>query len=200
MSWQAADGPGPGNMDSVSCEACVNIDGDENRMRRNAEFLAAAVCRGLGLGRAQITRHWDRNGHQPPGERHECPNHMMKDGYWETFVQHVHQLIQDPDLGVHPAPAFFDLEKWDGTDRTLDDGTELYACKRVITAKRRTKRYRFADPAASSIGPDVQKGETAEIQYVFKTQPGGFRWAYTSFGTRLRLAHFEPFIKVGPQE
>ena len=92
VTWQAADGAGPGNMSGVSCEMCVNADGDEAKARHNAEALCAAICAALGLGPDRVKRHYDFNQADP--NRHHCPDHMMNDGYWPTFVQNVTNLMQ----------------------------------------------------------------------------------------------------------
>jgi hypothetical protein len=91
VTWQAADGGGPGNMSGVSCEACVNADGNETVMRRNAEALAAGLMGALGLGIDRCKRHYDFNAADP--NRHYCPQHMMTSGYWPLFVAHVDALL-----------------------------------------------------------------------------------------------------------
>jgi hypothetical protein len=90
ITYQAADGAGPGNMEGVSCELCVNQDSDWTKARHNAEALAAAVCKPLGITR--ITRHYDYNEGDP--DRHYCPKEMMSEGYWPMFVSHVQNLMQ----------------------------------------------------------------------------------------------------------
>jgi hypothetical protein len=87
VTWQAADGDGPGNMSGISCEMCVNVDGDKNLTRRNTDALARAICNRLGLHADRVKRHWDFNAADP--DRHHCPDVMMNEGYWQTFVAHV---------------------------------------------------------------------------------------------------------------
>jgi len=91
VTWQAADGGGPGNMSGVSCEMCVNSDGNESQARHNTEALCAAICKALGLSIDRVKRHYDFNAADP--NRHHCPDHMMSSGYWPTFVSNVNKLI-----------------------------------------------------------------------------------------------------------
>ena len=103
VTWQAADGGGPGNMAGVSCELCVNQGIDTARARHNAESLAGQIGRKLGFGRAQINRHWDFNSADP--NRHHCPDQMMGSGYWPTFVANVGTILDGGDPVPAPAPT-----------------------------------------------------------------------------------------------
>lgn len=102
VTWQAADGSGPGNMSGVSCEMCVNSDGNEAKARHNTEALCAAVCVALGLGPDRVKRHWDFNAGNSPQNRHHCPDHMMTQGYWPTFVQNVTNLMKGSTVPTQP--------------------------------------------------------------------------------------------------
>jgi len=99
VTWQAADGSGPGNMSGVSCELCVNSDGNKARIRANGEALAGAICKALGLGVDRVKRHYDFNAADP--NRHHCPDEMMNENYWPTFVNNVGKII----TGVTPVPT-----------------------------------------------------------------------------------------------
>lgn len=108
VSWQAADGAGPGNMQSISCELCVNVDGNKALSRRNAEALCGGVMKALKRPPSAITRHWDRNWGEccnrpcdvQCGNRHHCPDQMMSEGYWPTFVTNSAKII----VGGTPVP------------------------------------------------------------------------------------------------
>jgi hypothetical protein len=92
VTWQAADGAGNGNMAGVSCELCVNSDGNESMARKNAEALAGGVMKSLEMvSPDQCTRHYDYNWADP--DRHHCPDHMMSEGYWPTFQANVATVI-----------------------------------------------------------------------------------------------------------
>lgn len=103
VTWQAADGAGPGNMSGVSCEMAVNSDGNEATARTNTEALAGAICKALGLGVDRVKRHYDFNAADP--NRHFCPQHMMQQNYWPTFVANVGKIIQGGTVSVPAQPA-----------------------------------------------------------------------------------------------
>ena len=82
VGWHAGDGSGPGNYTSIACELCINAGQDEAKARANAEELAAAVMKGLGLPLNRLVQHFKWSGKN-------CPQDMRSDGYWPTFVQRV---------------------------------------------------------------------------------------------------------------
>jgi hypothetical protein len=201
ITWQAADGAGPGNYNGISCELCINSDGNKALSRRNAEWLAGGVLKADEGTIADVTRHYDYNQADP--DRHYCPQLMMQEGYWPTFVANVGKVIAGKPATPEPTyatPVVLDLGTWDGKDRVLDDGTVMRACNRIVRARRKTKRYQLAADDAPVIGPDLKEGDEAEIQYVFQAKAGGQRWAYTKYGTRLKLSHFNPYIVISPKE
>jgi hypothetical protein len=201
VTWQAADGAGPGNYNGISCELCINSDGNKALSRRNAEWLAGGVLKADEGTVADVTRHYDYNQADP--DRHYCPQLMMQEGYWPTFVTNVGKVIAGKPAEPAPTyatPVVLDLGTWDGKDRVLDDGTVMRACNRIVRARRKTKRYQLAADDAPVIGPDLKEGDEAEIQYVFQAKQGGQRWAYTKYGTRLKLSHFNPYIVISPKE
>jgi len=102
VTWQAADGSGPGNMSGISCELCVNSDGDKSLIRRNGEALCGQICAALGLTVDQIKRHYDFNAADP--NRHHCPDEMMSEGYWSQFVANAGVVIAANTPGAAPAP------------------------------------------------------------------------------------------------
>ncbi len=88
VTWQAADGSGPGNMSGVSYELCVPtaIVDDPARKQRSREIAAemfGEVAAQLGIAEPQ--QHWDFNYRQPMSERHDCPNTMRREGFWPEF-------------------------------------------------------------------------------------------------------------------
>jgi hypothetical protein len=91
VTWQAADGDGQGNMSGISCELCINPESDKATARHNAEALAGGVMRALGMGVDRVKRHWDFNSGST--DRHHCPDLMMSEGYWPTFVENVGKII-----------------------------------------------------------------------------------------------------------
>lgn len=198
VTWHAGDGGGDGNYDSIACELCINSDSDHIASRRYAAIVAAGVMEALGIpGEPVQHNRWSGK---------DCPGEMRRTGTWPGYLAVYRtaraQMAGGPDAKPEPAyaPAIvLDLGVWDGKDRVLPDGTVMRACRRTITARGTTKRYQKAATDAPSIGPDLNEGEEADIEYVFQAKKGGARWALTSWGTRLRLAHFTPYITIEPK-
>lgn len=105
VTWQAADGSGPGNMSGISCELCVNAGIDTAKARHNAEALAGGIMAALGMGADRVKRHWDFNAGDP--NRHHCPDEMMSEGYWPAFVANVGKIIdaQNPTNPTNHVPS-----------------------------------------------------------------------------------------------
>jgi len=121
VTWQAADGAGPGNMSGISCELCVNQDSDWTVARHNAEALAAGVMKGAGLTIDRLKRHYDFNAADP--DRHYCPKEMMTSGYWPVFVRNVGAILGGtiPMDTIYPPGMDLDLAKaWFG--EVVQDG------------------------------------------------------------------------------
>lgn len=198
VTWHAGDGNGPGNMDSIACELCIHSNSDHIASRRYAAIVAAGVMHALGIDKEPVQHNkWSGK---------DCPGEMRRTGTWNGYLAVFRaaraQMQGEPDAKPEPeyAPAVvLDLGVWDGKDRVLPDGTVMRACKRTITARGTTKRYQRAATTAPSIGPDLHEGDEAAIEYVFQARQGGARWAYTSWGSRLRLAHFTPYITIEPK-
>lgn len=197
-AWHAGDSGGNGNFDSIANELCVNEDADKARARWIAEWLCAAITEAMQIAQANIKQHGWWSGK-------DCPAIIRRENYWTTYLANVARnrtTLREGGTAPEPfaKPVILDLGTWDGTDRTLPDGTVMQACKRTLTARTTTKRYQLAATDAPSIGPDLKKGDQAPILYVFQAQKGGARWAYTEWGTRLRLAHFTPYVTLTPKE
>jgi hypothetical protein len=75
-------------MSGISNELCVNSGIDTAKARHNAEALAGGIFKVLGLGADRVKRHWDFNAGSQ-ADRHHCPDEMMNDNYWATFVNNV---------------------------------------------------------------------------------------------------------------
>jgi len=83
VAWHGGDSGGPCNYKGISCELCINADINEPKSRENAEILAAELMNALGI--TQLNKHQDCAGKY-------CPQDMLNDGYWSTFVQRVNSL------------------------------------------------------------------------------------------------------------
>jgi hypothetical protein len=164
VTWQSADGSGPGNMSGVSCELCVNSDGDKALIRRNGEALCGTICAALGLTTDQIKRHWDFNQADP--DRHHCPDQMMNEGYWPQFVANAGVVIAANTPGAAPIPTPAPTPKPVPTpgvtyarkhpisaeSATVAKFGRAYTVKTVVTPRQ------AADPAAPAVGPDLPVG------------------------------------------
>lgn len=83
VAWHGGDGDGPCNFRGLSCELCINADGNEAKARENAAILAAELMNALGIN--SLKKHQDCSGKW-------CPQDMLNEGYWPTFVQRVSDL------------------------------------------------------------------------------------------------------------
>lgn len=95
VTWQAADGAGPGNMNGYSCEMVEDSDIWTNPTRRarcihvNADFMGRVGAR---LGVKIPEQHFDFNFNNPPAVRHNCPDKLrhvtMPDGRkaWDHYA------------------------------------------------------------------------------------------------------------------
>lgn len=169
VTWQAADGGGPGNMSGVSCELCVNLGIDTAKARHNAEALAGGILRALGLGVDRVKRHWDFNAGDP--NRHHCPDEMMNDGYWPTFVENVGAIIG----AKPPTNPTIPTVPWSKTDTGVHDlhGSKALAFLGQSKAKRNVPVRVAADPKSAVIAT-IKAGETVTIRGSVKTDRNRF--------------------------
>lgn len=185
VTWQSADGSGPGNMSGVSCELCVNSDGNEALTRRNAEALVGTICAALGLTTGQIKRHWDMNAGNDPTQRHHCPDHMMNEGYWPQFVANAGVVI-----AANSAPPPKPNAKWAKKRPIPHEDASHFKLGKKLTATQDVTPRASADPAAPATAPDVKKGQTIVAAWI---QPGtdGKLWVAASGGSRFPLSAFQ---------
>ncbi len=79
VTWQAADGGGPGNMNGISCELSENNEawGDPEKRGRMihicADFLGRCMAREGGARKPEY--HWTFN--YAAADRHHCPNFIL---------------------------------------------------------------------------------------------------------------------------
>lgn len=197
VTWQAADGDGPGNMSGISCELCVNRDANKATARRNAEILAGEICRTLRIPVSKVKRHWDFNQNDP--NRHHCPDIMMNEGYWPTFQANVAVLLGESMPTTTPAPISYvapDVPPW-LTPVELDKGinrmlgtTVCKALRRSYSVVKQTARRKYAELDSPLVGPDLMPGDTFIGEFVFSNN--GEQWILTRAGTRIRNADCFP--------
>ncbi|QNM43765.1 N-acetylmuramoyl-L-alanine amidase [Shouchella clausii] len=83
--WAAGDGRGPGNMESVHVEICINSDGDYKKAVANGAALVKHLLNKYGLSVGRVKQHWDWS-------RKNCPAQIRaaKDGInWQSFLAMV---------------------------------------------------------------------------------------------------------------
>lgn len=177
VTWQAADGSGPGNMSGISCELCVNAGIDTAKARHNAEALAGGILKALGMDSDRVKRHWDFNAGDP--NRHHCPDQMMSEGYWPTFVEHVGAIIgaQKPTNPTIPTVPW-------GKDAIGEH--DLHGAKALaFLGQAETRRDVPVRAAAESNAPviaRIKRGEKVTIRGTVRTQKG--RWAFLDLGAK----------------
>lgn len=114
VTYQAADGPGPGNESCISMEICVPNDGDYDGALRVAEELWGKLGAALGMPLPDyIGLHYDYNspehlaslGLPPDPNRHHCPNIMLNTGRVNEFKMAATAYAKGSTPVSTPAPA-----------------------------------------------------------------------------------------------
>ncbi len=195
VTWQAADGDGPGNMSGVSCELCVNTGINTAKARHNAEALAGGVCKALGLDASRVKRHWDFNAGSP--DRHHCPDEMMNDGYWPTFVNNVGVIIAGGkgNTTVYAPPITY---PWLAGNVPMAvqaiNKTKVYPIANRYTVLRDTPRKQATGNNKKEVGPMLKAGETFSARYAYRS--GGKTYLLTDYGTRVTAADCLPKVQI----
>ena len=113
VTWQAADGSGPGNMCGASNEMCENESIWADPVRRfNMIDNAANFMGGVAAHIAMETpeQHWTFNFNDP--NRHNCPN-FLRNRYhngrraWDVYAElwHMYKAQELARLGGQPVPT-----------------------------------------------------------------------------------------------
>lgn len=89
ISWNAGDGHGPGNFESISIEICVNSDGDFTKAKENAIELIKSLMSQHAIPFQNIVPHQRWSGKN-------CPTNILKSG-WDAF--------KEPLLAPPPYPG-----------------------------------------------------------------------------------------------
>lgn len=178
VTWQAADGAGPGNMGGISCELCVNAGIDTAKARHNAEALCGGILAALHMGPTHIKRHWDFNGALPPNERHHCPDDMMNENYWPTFVANASKIaggIVTPP--TQPPAEFAPRMPIPGPveSKTINGHPFARGVGRLTFAED-TAPKQYADPDSAETGKPRKKGSGISPQY-WTVGADGALWA-----------------------
>lgn len=205
VTWQAADGAGPGNMSGISCELCVNAGIDTTKARHNAEALCAGIMKALGLGIDRVKAHYDFN--EGTADRHHCPDTMLNDGYWPvTFKANVAALMRtEPEKPKYATPLPITWKEGDYGWKQLNK-TPVFALEAEVECVRTTTPLAWADGDSSDgevaprAGANIKQGERVKIigSFAGKNSKGKtVRWLIRS-GDNARLVgnSFRPLLPV----
>jgi len=99
-AFHAGDGNGPGNLQSIGIEICMNKDGDLLKATDNAAGLAGALCREHGIPIENIRQHFDWSGKN-------CPQ-LLRAGLpykWAAFLEKARAASSQPS-GAAAAASF----------------------------------------------------------------------------------------------
>jgi len=175
VTWQAADGAGPGNMNGISVECCVNAGGDEAKTRHNAEALVAGICKALGIPITMVKAHYDFNQADP--DRHHCPDHMLSSGYWPTtFKANVAKIMSGGSTVPEPFPITWN--RGDVGVQKIGDSMAL-ALLGEVKAKRTVTLHQGAASDSPKVG-EVKIGANATIVGTFRAKAGR-RWCFVEY-------------------
>ena len=80
-AYHAGDGKGPGNLNSIGIEICVNKDGDFEKALLNTAELVADLYKECGLWRGDMRQHHDFSSYGK-----NCPRRIRNEGRWKEFL------------------------------------------------------------------------------------------------------------------
>jgi N-acetylmuramoyl-L-alanine amidase CwlA len=196
VTWQSADGNGPGNMSGISCELCVNSGIDTAKARHNAEALAGGIFKVLGLGADRVKRHWDFNAADP--NRHHCPDEMMNDNYWATFVNNVGVIASgkggDNTTSYAPPITYPWLAGNVPVAVQMINKTKVYPIGNLYTVKNPTPRKQATGNNKQETGPPLKQGETFSARYAYRS--GDKTYLLTDYGTRVTASDCLPRVQI----
>lgn len=202
VTWQSADGAGDGNMSGVSSELCVNRGINTAKARNNAEALAGGVLGALGLGSDRTKRHWDFNFNNLPSQRHHCPDEIMNDGYWPTFVENVGKIIAGRVVtSEYAVPLTYPWLTDDGEfPKTEKIGnTQVYYLDQVYEVVEEAERWQATGKNDNRVGPNIPVGTKFRAKRVYraKTKAGKpVTVVVTPAGTRVYANRLHPYVTL----
>lgn len=104
--WHAGDGAGPGNMQSIAVEFCVNEDGDYDVAFDNAAQLVAQILTRRNIPLDQMVQHNHWSGKN-------CPSVIRKRGEWGAFRDRVQKYLDGGTAPTNPTPPTQETGKVD---------------------------------------------------------------------------------------
>jgi N-acetylmuramoyl-L-alanine amidase len=80
VGWHAGDGRGPGNMQSIGIEICVNSNGDFEKAKANAIWLIWYLMNkhDIPISRVVPHKHWSGK---------DCPHEILPT--WNVFINQI---------------------------------------------------------------------------------------------------------------
>lgn len=198
ITWQAADGSGPGNYSGISCELCINAGINHAKARHNAEALAGGVLKALSMGVDRVKRHWDFNYLNAAEDRHHCPDLMMTEGYWPTFVANVGAILTPP-APTFAVPVAVPWRLGVDTGWQVLNGLDFYAGRWGATARRTLTPRAYASDNAPESGDKIPKDARVVIVADGKTRDG-VGWAIREDGSRIRASGLTYDVAIKEKE
>ena len=209
VTWQAADGSGPGNFNGISNEMCVNSDGDMALARRNSEYLCGGVSFLMDIADGDEDRHYDFNWADP--DRHYCPYYMMIQGYWPTFQANAIAIKRryvdgsiDTDKPVPVPTPYTAPTVWPwmnpknpgfGKDHTVN-GTRFFFVPNNYTVIQQAERQAWAAKDSPPAGPPIAVGTRYGGYYVFRSNDDQQTYAPTKNGNRVLARKLLPRVQI----
>lgn len=195
-----------GNYTSYASE--MAISGGYEAAFQNAAAVAAGVIvsKGWQVDTA-LLQHW--NWLRSNGTQKNCPSIIRDRGDWPRFVRTVSAKAQEirdflagagggqPDpkpqpiyAKVSPIPALDEVSRASivapAFVRIPNENITAFFVGDRYEAIKDTPRRQFAYLKSPVIGPNIRKGESFDVDFVFENKEG--QWGYTPFGTRVFLA------------
>ena len=152
------------------------------------------------MGVDRVKRHYDFNWADPG--RHHCPDYMMRDGYWETFVANVGTVIAGSAPKPQPTYASVVSVPWQlGRDLGWQNLNGVQALSFVAqgTTRRRGIPRAWASDSAPPTGPAIPVGTAVTLTGYFRTADG-VRWYLLGDGSRIRAISVDTDVRVIEKE
>lgn len=202
VTWQSADGAGPGNMSGISSEQCRNQGINKAKARMIGEALHGGIHRALGMPSSLCCRHWDFNQADP--DRHHCPNDMMNEGYWPTFVANVDKIIT-AGVAADPVPAyppanpipFIPGKGWDPVDT---NGATWFPMALQVTALKNAVPRQYAASDAPPVAATIRASDSRMATGWVEAKDGKAYLILAPENGRALASSFTPAITLAKRE
>lgn len=138
--WHAGDGNGPGNMESIGIEVCVNSDGNFKKALQNAASLVKILMERHNVPISRVVQHNHWSGKHCPTQLREG----SKGVNWKQFIdmvktQKAGQTAQQQNIAIvsKPAPTQGEWQQnkygtwWKKEQETFYNGNEGIEARKV---------------------------------------------------------------------